>query len=109
MALTLSVVKRNVNGATREAIVDVTFDASYPTGGLSFVASDIDPSAAAALAFDWVAAGSRTVPGSNYFYYDYTNKKLMAFVITTGVEVGNGVSLATAIVRCHVRYGQVSG
>ena len=33
MALTVSVVDRNVVGAARMNVVDVTFDNSYPTGG----------------------------------------------------------------------------
>ena len=108
MALSLSIVKKNVAGATNEAIVDVTFDSSYLTGGESFVVSDIAPNATAATAFDFVVAGSRTVPASNTFYYDYTNKTLMAFVITTGAQVANATDLSAATVRCFVRWGQVS-
>lgn len=108
MALSLSIVKQNVEGATRTAVVDVTFDSSYPTGGESFVVSDVDPSATAATAFTFVSAGSRTVPATNDFFYDYTNKKLMAFVMSSGVEVADTTDLSAAIVRVKVEYGQVS-
>lgn len=108
MALTLSVVKRNVQGASRSAIVDVTFDASYPTGGESFVVSDIDPSATSATAFTHVSSATNTVPGTNTYWYDYTNKKLMAFVITTGVQVADTTDLSASGCRVKVEYGQVS-
>ena len=108
MALTFSIVKKNVKGASREAIVDVTFDSSYPTGGESFTVSDVDPMATSALAFDFVDVSSRKVPASNDFYYDYTNKLLMAFVITTGVQVADTTDLSAAVCRCKVSYGQVS-
>ncbi len=107
--LTVSVVKRNIVGASKEAIVDITFDDHYPTGGESFTTALVDPAETAAVAFNFVSCGSRTVPASNTFFYDYTNKKLMAFVITTGVEVANDVDLSAAIVRCKVSYGQVTG
>lgn len=108
MALTIANVKKNVDGATREAILDITFDSSYPTGGESFVVSDVDPSQATGMAFDFVSASSRKVPASNNFYYDYTNKTLMAFVITTGVQVADTTDLSAAVCRVLVKWGQVN-
>ncbi len=108
MALTVAVVKRNVNGATREAVVDLTFPNPYVSGGISFTTADVDPSQAAAGAFTFVSSGSSTVPAGYTVYYDYTNKKMMAFVITTGVEAG-AIDLSLVVVRVLVRYAQASG
>jgi hypothetical protein len=40
MALTVSTVRKGVVGDMRYSIVDVTFDASYPTGGESVTPAD---------------------------------------------------------------------
>jgi len=108
MALTVAVVKRNVDGAHREAVVDVTFPNPYVAGGISFTTADVDPSEAAATAFLFCSSGSSKVPAGYTVYYDYTNKKLMAFVITTGVEAG-AIDLSAVICRVLVKYAQASG
>ena len=110
MAVSVAVVKKNVVGAQYEVIADVTFDSSYPTGGEPLAAAAIFDAAfgpGVVTSVHHVSSGSRTVPGSNIFHYDYTNSKMLAFVITTGVEVANTVDLSAAIVRIKARGGQV--
>lgn len=111
MALSISIVKKNVVGAQYEVIADITFDSSYPTGGESLAVADLfDPAFGKGVvtSLHYVSPASRKTPASNVFYYDYTNSKMLAFVITTGVEVANTTDLSTAICRVIARGGQVS-
>lgn len=106
MGLTIAPVAKNVVGAQFEVIADITFDSSYPTGGESLTAATLfGPSFGAGVVTTilYVSAFSTTVPAVNDFFYDYTNKLLMAFVQATGVEVADTTSLATNIVRVMAR------
>jgi hypothetical protein len=77
MALTLSRVKEAVIGSLKLRVLDVTFDASYPTGGESLTADDlgVDPVFVIAEPTDGFA-----------FEYDKGNEKLIAYEqgFTTG-------------------------
>lgn len=105
MALTLAKTNKQVGdevfGRTRVRIREVTFDSSYPTGGESFTPADVGLSEflAVLVSVDSAAAGGHVVQ------YDYTNKKLMAFVeeaVAAGgalVEVANTTNLSNLKVR----------
>lgn len=96
----------DVIGARRVTRVRVTLDTSYPTGGYSF-----DPKSAVngghngavsivKLFPRWVtgATGSTT----RRFEYDYTNKKIIGFVTSTGVEIGNAVDVSGVVLDVEV-------
>lgn len=74
-----------------------TGPASYVTGGDPLVPADVKLGQIDVLAMqDGVLTGTSTLYTA---VYDYTNQKLQWFVGTTGVEVANGVSLATLTAR----------
>lgn len=77
----------------------VDFDSSYPTGG-----EDYDPGArlqARSLVdkgADLEVVQVTIEPTETHeFSFDYTNKKIIARVTATGVEVGNGVDLSSLV------------
>lgn len=106
MALTVSIVKRNVVGAHREVIADITFDSDYPTGGESFTPADVDISASSSSAFHFVSVGPNdaTIADNRLTSYDYTNKKLV--LRTAGAtEATNNSDQSAVVVRVLCRYG----
>jgi hypothetical protein len=116
MALTVTVIKRNVVGAQKEVIADVTFDSSYPSGGEAFIPNDVDKSVptAAGNVFHWVAITNNdaTLADHRLVSYDHTNQKL--FMITTlssgaNAEAANASNQSAVTVRVLCRYGQVTG
>jgi hypothetical protein len=110
MALTISVVKKNVVGAQREIIADVTFDNSYPTGGEAFDPTDLDPLAAETDVFHFVVVemNEATIADMRHVFYDYTNEKL---IVNTAIntEATNASDQSAVKVRVLGRYGSVSG
>lgn len=108
MALTLSVVKRNVVGAQKEAVVDATFDSSYADGGESFIPRDIDPAANSAEKFLFVGATMKEAADADQrlVNYDYAAGTLRLFTAITTEATGDQ---STISVRCLVRYGASSG
>ena len=110
MALTFANIKRNVVGAQKEVICDVTFDSAYPSGGEAFVPRDIDGSRHADDDFHFVAfsGNDATAADHRYFAYDHTNGKIMIY--TSGAtEAANGSNQAAVTCRVLARYGQVTG
>lgn len=114
MALTVSIVKRNVVGNQREAIADVTFDSSYPTGGESFTPNDVDKDYTTSSNFHWVGItqNDATLADHRLVTYDQTNKKL--FIVTTlssgaNAEAANASNQAAVTVRVLCRYGAPTG
>lgn len=90
MALAFSVTKRfRQRQGIREALVEITGDASYPTGGTAIAASAVN-----------FQAITRVLPMLPYpladraYIWDNTNAKLMAIVLSTGVEVANATDLS---------------
>lgn len=82
MALTISFVKGSDGhfGALRSMLMDITFDASYPTGGEAIAASDVGLKAIEGMdRFGGNAAG-----GALLAHWDTTNKKLMLFYPSGG-------------------------
>lgn len=118
MAITIKPVPdgEDVWGRTRVRFVDITLDTSYPnTGGtigylinasdLGFkylYAVELASQGTASLAWTYffdtnAAMGSATVTGTPALLLN-----LKVFVITTGVQVANGVDLHTATIRVAV-------
>lgn len=96
MTLAYTDITRTVWGDKRAALVTVTFDNSYPTGGEAVAASDVG-----LTAIDHVIAAP-LVSVDNDVYWDGPNSKLFVTVRSTGVEVANAVSLATLTARLLV-------
>jgi hypothetical protein len=110
MALTIAIVNRNVSGAQKQVIADVTFDNSYPTGGEAFAPSDVDPGESSSSAFHFVVIGMNdvTLADQREVDYDYTNKKLMVKTAIT-TEATNASDQSAVKVRVMGFYGQVTG
>lgn len=70
MALTVSELTRGVFGHLRASLVQVTFDASYPTGGEDFTPGQVGMSEFEAV---FVEGGTQEVR------FDHTNNKLLAY------------------------------
>lgn len=106
MALTISIVRRNVVGSQKSVIADVTFDNSYPTGGEAFAPSDVDPAEDSSASFDVLHVGMNdaTIADQRLVDYDYTNKKL---VVRTAVntEATNASDQSAVTVRVQGFYG----
>jgi hypothetical protein len=89
MALTFTEVKRiNMKnaGGIREAIYDITFDASYVTGGWAIAAADFKMTALYGLQ----PMGSQVAAAGVAYGYDPLNSKLLAWK-------SNGTSLMAEI------------
>lgn len=91
MGLTYSIVDRTVFGNKKVVTADVTFDSSYVTAG--------EPVAPASLGLASILFAHVGSKGANLLQYDATNKKLLAYVSSTGVEVANAVDLSTVVAR----------
>jgi hypothetical protein len=91
MALTLSVSppKGRVGAHARQAaLVRVTFDSSYPTGGESFDPKELVGFTPAAVFLSPRYASGATGSGGYVFQYDYTNKKILVFEQTDPAAAG---------------------
>lgn len=119
MALTVALVKDlGPVGAGYEAIVDITGDASYPTGGEVTARVDLatmcprlqpgtfaEPPVAADAAKITGLASERNVTG-HMVSLDRATAKILFWAIAA--EVANLTNLSAVTVRARVRYGQVS-
>lgn len=109
MALTVTPVKVWVNGDRKEAIYDITFDSSYPTGGEALTAATLGLADELNYVSDAVAWNGTLAVLTKY---DYVNSTLLAFKSNTAAnpqEVANGASLASYKVRLHaIGKGQVT-
>lgn len=87
-----------VMGTRRQVIKDVLLDNSYPAGGYAISLQqlgfnqDIDY-----VAPVFATKADFTVP--LLLQWDYTNKKLLAYVWTTGVQVAGAVDLSLYTAR----------
>jgi hypothetical protein len=103
MALTFTDVKRiNIqkSGGVRFAIIDITFDASYATGGWAVAASDCKLNAIYGLN----SFGPQVAAAGAYFGWDPVNSKLLAFKSNTAAlfqEIAAG-DLNTRVARFMV-------
>lgn len=102
MALTTSVVNRNIEGARVAVTADLTFDSSYPTGGEAIVIDDLGLS---------VVDICLVAPSAGYVaeYVASTGKVIVYWVDTTTdgaamAEVASTTDLSALVVRARV-YG----
>lgn len=103
MATTLTITRLGAPAALnhkgyKKAKVVVDWD-TYATGGISF-----DPSTNRLGTIIGVEVAGVDGAVTWDFDYDLANNKLMAFVRSTGAEVGNGVDLSSVDVTCWVYY-----
>ena len=104
MALTLTKIAAFTSGNKRHRVYDVTFDSSYPTGGESLTASDVNLRKIEQLIVHGPATATRGGTTGVLATYDYTNSKLQAFWGNAGTasvlpEVTNTTDIATQICR----------
>mgnify|MGYP001004344528 FL=1 len=104
MALTLTKIAAFTSGNKRHRVYDVTFDSSYPTGGESLTASDVNLRKIEQLIVHGPATATRGGTTGVLATYDYTNAKLQAFWGNAGTasvlpEVTNTTDIATQICR----------
>jgi hypothetical protein len=85
MALTFTHRKEfeSTLGRLRALVYDITFDASYPTGGEVFTPAAIPGFAIKALA-GVIQIGGNVAAGAYLLHYDSVNRKLMIFYPTGG-------------------------
>ena len=79
MALTLTKISANTSGNKRRRVYDVTFDSSYPTGGESLTAADVNLRKIEELIVHGPATATRGGTTGALPTYDYTNAKLQLF------------------------------
>ena len=78
MAVSVSTVHTNYEGARKVATVDITFDASYPTGGEALTPATLGFVTLTRVDID---------PGDGYvFEYDYANEKVIAYWVDTSTD-----------------------
>lgn len=117
MALTVALVKDcGPVGAGYEAIVDITGDSSYATGGEPLAAIDLQTMmpriAKAEIAADAPSCAkvqwfeSERDAAGRQWALDRTNVKLLNFA--AGAETGAAANLSAVTIRARVRYGQVN-
>ena len=104
MALTLTKIAAFTSGNKRHRVYDVTFDSSYPTGGESLTASDVNLRKIEQLIVHGPATATRGGTTGVLPTYDYTNSKLQAFWGNAGTasvlpEVTDTTDIATQICR----------
>ena len=104
MALTLTKIAAFTSGNKRHRVYDVTFDSSYPTGGESLTASDVNLRKIEQLIVHGPATATRGGTTGVLATYDYTNSKLQAFWGNAGTasvlpEVTDTTNVATQICR----------
>jgi hypothetical protein len=96
--MTAAIKKRTVAGHSRILVVDLTFSNSYATNG------DVLPSNAA-LGLDASLEAifpQGSGPIAQTLAIDLANRKILAYVRTTGVEVANATNLSAVTIRCLV-------
>ena len=87
---------KNRNGV-RERVISMVGATSYTTGGDAITAANVQLNAIDAIFFELPNPLSDLA-----FIYDKTNGKVMAQVISTGLEVAGATNLSTKTVRAHV-------
>lgn len=93
--LAYSGIKSNVVGIKRDAVMTVTYDSSYATGGLT-----LDTKKAQIKTVECVLPESTD---SYTFRYDHPTGKLLAFVRTTGAQVTATTDLSAVSVKVYIR------
>ncbi len=108
MALTIAIQNRDgtpgVLGDVYMCVAKITFDNSYPTGGLALTAGTLKLPPEATLKY------VNVTPATGYvFAFDYTSNKVLAYRSAASgaamLEVTNGVDLSTIVARCFAIAG----
>lgn len=104
MALTLTKISAYTAGNKRFRVYDVTFDASYPTGGESLTAANVNLRRIEELIVHGPSTATRGGTTGALPTYDYTNAKLQLFWGNAGTasvlpEVTDTTDVATQICR----------
>ena len=104
MALTLTKISANTSGNKRRRVYDVTFDSSYPTGGESLTAADVNLRKIEQLIVHGPSTATRGGTTGAFPSYDYTNAKLQLFwgnadTASVAPEVTSTTDVATQICR----------
>jgi hypothetical protein len=85
-----------VIGDRVQLCVDITLDASYPTGGYSLA-----PATTGFSSIDFVDPQLLPVAGAVLFVFNYATQKLMAFT-NAGAEVANATDLHLVVGRIQI-------
>ena len=103
MALTFTEVKRinyKYSGGFRQALYDITFDASYATGGWSVTPANVGMTTIYGL----IALGPHVAAAGAQFGWDPVNSKILAYKSNTAAlfqEIAAG-DLSTRVARFFV-------
>ena len=89
--LTYSIVDNTVEGNKRVITADITFDASYPTGG-----EVVSPADLGLQSILFMHVNSKA---GNLIQFDAAAVKLMAYVSSTGLQVASTTDLSAVSVR----------
>lgn len=96
MALTFTTVSSNVVGAQRLNVINVTFDASYPTGGEVITPANMGMRAR----IDTVIGGASPYGAGAYvIQYDASGPYLKAISVADGAEAGDTTDLSAMTVN----------
>lgn len=105
-----SVHPEKVPGAFFDALIELTGDTSYPTGGYPFTASQLQTlfggaySAIESVEPQGIARVGAAGATANGAAFDRVNNKVQLYVLSTGAEVANAVNVSTVVVRLRVRF-----
>lgn len=99
MALTVSGLHYNVEGAKKCNDGIVTGDTSYPTGGWSLAPEKVGLDTVERFGVDFLVNSTPAVRAARY---DYTNEKLMAFG-ENFAEIANGTDLSAFSARFEAK------
>jgi hypothetical protein len=113
VAVTIAIVKRNVEGGAREVVFDITGPASYTTGGEALTAAQqaqLMPEAGLPAAADYSKAvffeSEVETANARYLILDKTNNKMMFFAGST--QVAGATNLSAVVIRGRIEYGFVA-
>ena len=104
MALTFTDVKRiNIqkSGGIRFAVIDITFDNSYATGGWAVTPANLGMS----VIYGMIALGPQVAAAGSLITYDPVNGKLLAFKSTAAGSLFGEIAAAdlnTRVCRFYV-------
>lgn len=90
MALTSTLISRNVAGVQRVNVVSVTFDDSYPTGG-----EPVTPATFGLRArIDAIVPAGASAYGSGAYTVDFSSPYIKAISLADGAEAGDTTDLS---------------
>ena len=93
MGLSVTEISASTVGDRRRLVVDITFDASYPTGG--------EPVDAGVFGLTTVEEVDAATDGTRLFVHDTANQKLMVFT-GLGTQAANATDLSAVVARAVI-------